>query len=325
MQDVQLKIREEAKNFLSKGELDVIIGFEKGTMPLRASPAFVHSGNEVDRLIWNSFCENNLARYLTKLKGKRVGIVAKGCDSRSIVALLIEGQVKKEEVVIMGIPCQGMIDRRKLEKSLEGEVLEAEEKNEKVLLKGDGFKKVLKKEDYLYPCCRTCRYPNPVLADIVIGEKIDRKPELDEYAEAVQHEERSTSERRKYFERETGKCIRCYACRQACPMCYCEECFVDSSYPKWIGKGLDFSDLATWHIMRAYHQAGRCTNCGACERACPMEINLRFLTRKINKEVKDYFNFEAGLDMKASPPLSTFSEQDRQDFIDSGQTSAHSS
>lgn len=316
MQDVQRKMREEAKNLLGTGKVDLIIGFEEGTLPLRASPVFIHSENDVEKLIWNSFCENNLATYLTKIGSSKVAVVAKGCDSRSIVALIVEGQIKREQIIVIGIPCQGMVDRRKIEREVEGEILEAKEKNGEILVKGDSFERVFKKEDYLYSSCRTCRHHNPVVFDILIGKKIKENTQMDEYAEIAEYEKKSIDERWEYFSKEVSRCIRCYACRQACPMCYCEECFVDSSNPKWIEKGLDFSDLAIWHIVRAYHQTGRCVNCGSCERACPMGINLRFLTQKINKDVRDYFNFEAGLDITVPPPLATFSVKDRQDFID---------
>jgi len=320
MQDVQKKIREEARNLLAARKVDLVIGFEKGTIPCRTSPVFVHKEDDVGKLVWNSFCEMNLATYLTKIdKNKKVAVVAKGCDSRSIVALLVEGQVKREKITVIGIPCQGMVDRRKIERKVEGEILEAEEENGKILVKGSSFEKVFKKEDYLYSSCRVCKHRNPSIYDILIGEKVKENTQVDEYADVIEYEKKSPDERWQYFEKEIGRCIRCYACRQACPTCYCEECFVDSSNPKWIDKGVDFSDLAIWHIIRAYHQAGRCVDCGSCERACPMEINLRFLTRKINKEVKDYFNFEAGLDPATPPPLATFSVEDRQDFIDSGE------
>lgn len=318
MQEVQRKIREKAKNLLLAGSVDFVIGFEEGALLLRASPVFIHKEDDVEKLIWDSFCENNLAAYLTKIGNKRVAVVAKGCDSRSIVALIVEGQIKREQIVVIGIPCQGMIDRRRIEKEVEGEILEVKEKSDEILVKGDSFEKVFKKEDYLYPSCRTCKHHNPVISDILIGKEIKERAQVDEYAEVDEYEKKSVDERWDYFNKEVNKCIRCYACRQACPMCYCEECFVDSSFPKWLGKGLDSSDLAVWHIIRAYHQAGRCVDCGNCERACPMEINLRFLTKKINKEVKNYFDFETGLDFAIPPPLATFNVEDRQDFIDSG-------
>ena len=98
-------------------------------------------------------------------------------------------------------------------------------------------------------------------------------------------------------------------------MCYCTECFVDSPNPKWIEKGLAPPDLQFYHIVRAYHQTGRCTACGACERACPMDIRLTYLTEKLNQEVEELFQFETGMDPDAPAPLSTYKTDDRQEFI----------
>jgi ferredoxin len=149
----------------------------------------------------------------------------------------------------------------------------------------------------------------------MVGDPVEESSLSEAYTEAGDFEKKSSEERWNYFERESGRCIRCYACREACPMCYCIECFVDSSKPKWIEKGLSPSDLQFYHIVRAYHQTGRCTGCGACERACPMEIRLTYLTQKLNQEVEERFGFEAGVDRETPPPLSTFETDDKQEFI----------
>jgi len=110
-------------------------------------------------------------------------------------------------------------------------------------------------------------------------------------------------------------CIRCYACRDACPLCYCPTCFVDESRPQWVGKSIDPTDTMTFHILRAYHCAGRCTDCGACERACPVGIPMRQFTKKLNKDAEALFSWEAGLSPDQRPPLDVYRPDDYDEFI----------
>jgi formate dehydrogenase subunit beta len=315
MNDLIAAIRQTAKKLLEENTVDLIIGFEDGTLPLCSSPCFIRNPDDVERLTWDSSCENNLARFLPGMK-ERVGIVAKGCDSRAIVGLLQENQIERENLVILGVPCHGMIDRKKLESALEGkEILEAEERDEEILVKGSDFEKVLPRADLLHQSCRVCRHRNPVIHDFLLGEKVPESEEVDEYEDIKQFEAKSAEERRAYLTNEINKCIRCYACRNACPFCYCRECFVDNSEPQWVGKTVDPVDTELFHLVRALHLAGRCVDCGACERACPMGVDLRKLNKKLEKDVEERFGYKAGLNLEELPPLATYKPEDEQEFI----------
>ena len=274
------KIQDIARKLLKEKKVDIVIGFEKGTLPSSATPCFIRSPDEADKLIWNSFCGNNLANYLPKRKDK-IGIVAKGCDSRSIVVLIQEKQIKREQLYIIGVPCDGMTD----------------------------------KNNVLHDYCLICEHKNPVIYDVLVGEKVKENKKKDKYKEVEKFEKKSSSDKWQYLESELSKCIRCNACRNACPTCYCKECFIDQEKPRWVGTTNNLSDIIFFHLGRIFHQAGRCTDCGACVRACPMNIDLRQFTQKITKDGETLFDYEAGLDIDVKPPFTTFKEDDSQDFI----------
>ena len=118
-----------------------------------------------------------------------------------------------------------------------------------------------------------------------------------------------------YFEELLAPCIRCYACRNACPLCYCPTCFVDEHVPSGSGKSQDPVDVRTFHFLRAYHCAGRCTDCGACERVCPVGIPMRQFTKKLEKDCLELFDWEAGMTVDKRPPLDIYKANDPDEFI----------
>ena len=315
MENLERSIREVARKLLTEEKVDLIIGYEKGTLPLRTAPCFVDKVEDVQKLVWNASCDANLSKYLVGTDGK-VGVVAKGCDARSIAVCTIEKQIPRENVVIIGVPCLGLIDRKKVEAKLNGrEVLEASVREERIGVKGEGFEFALPIDDFICDSCLTCKYKNPPVYDVFVGRKVPEAPEADEFVEVSDLESKSTEERWAHFKEELSKCIRCYACRNVCPLCYCKMCFVDQTMPAWFGKTNDLSDTMIYHIVRAIHVAGRCVDCGACSRACPMDIDLRELVKKTGKIMKERYNCEAGVSLEQVPPLGEFKMEDPQEFI----------
>ena len=315
MAEVEKIMQDAARKLLEDKRVDVVIGYERGTLPLRATPCFVSDVADVDRLIWDVTCENNLANYLSEMPGK-VGVVAKGCDARSIVTCIMEKQIDRENVVVIGLPCVGVVDRKKVaaEMGEAKEVLDGVVADDYIILKGEGFERTLPVHDVLDDSCLSCKHRNPPLSDVQVG---DRVPETmgGEFISASRIEAKSNGERWLHFTKELDKCIRCYACRNACPLCYCKECFVDQNMPTWLGKTDNVSDTMCYHIVRVIHVAGRCVDCGACSRACPMGIDLRGLTQEMVKLVKELYDFEAGLSFEEVPLLATFTPNDPQEFI----------
>ncbi len=313
-QAISDQIREAARTLLQQQEVELVIGFERGTLPLRFTPCFVRNVEDVDRLVWNSFCTNNLARYLPKRSG-RVAVVAKSCDVRAIIELIKEKQISRDQVVIIGVPYYGMVDRRRIEAELEGkEVLAVEEEGDSLILRGDGFTKVLDRHDYLCRCCEESTPANPPIWDILIGDLVEEKAPC-QSSGVAEFEAKTPEERWEYVCDEVSKCIRCYACRDACPLCYCQECFVDRTSPQWLGKTTNLSDTLIFHLTRALHLAGRCVGCGSCERACPMGVDIRKLNTKLANDVGELFNYRAGTSLEEVAPLATFKPDDPEGFM----------
>jgi ferredoxin len=308
------KIREISGRLLKEGSVDMVIGFRKGTVPMMNEPCFVKGPEDVKNLVWDSNCGINLANYLTDRKEK-IGVIAKGCDSRNIVTHLIENKIKRDQLVIIGVPCTGMIDRHKIRSLAETEILSVEEKDGKVIVKTKTGEKTLEKSAVLQKNCAVCTHRNPVIYDELAADLVEEQKDADRYADVREIEAMSPEEKWKYFDDLLSPCIRCYACKNACPLCYCPTCFVDEARPQWVGKSTDPVDTRTFHFLRAYHCAGRCTDCGACERACPVGINMRVLTKKLEKDCFESYGWEAGLTLDQRPPLDTYKPDDPEEFI----------
>ena len=309
------KIRETAQALLKDCRVEMVIGFRTGTLPMMNEPCFIRKPEDAAQLIWDSHCGINLANYITDRKEAKIGIVAKGCDSRNIVNHILENKIKREQLVIIGVPCLGMIDKRKIKADTPGEILEVAEADSQITVRTVEGEKTYPRDEVMQSNCRVCRHRNPVIYDEMVADPVPEQSDVDPYKDVKAVEAMSPEEKRAYFDELLAPCIRCYACRNACPLCYCPTCFVDESKPQWLGKSQDPMDVHTFHFLRAYHCAGRCTDCGACERACPVGINMRALTKKLNKDCLDLYGWEAGLSLESRPALDIYNPNDPNEFI----------
>ena len=314
MDSYTTKIRELSANLLKDEKVDFIIGFKQGTIPMAASPHIARTSEQAEQFIWDNNCRINLANYLTNRKEK-IGIIAKGCDCRNIVTHIIENKIKREQLHIIGVPCNGMIDKTKVSSLFDEEITGYSETDEVITIKTLSDEKNINKTEVLKSNCMTCTHRNPVIYDELVADLVEEQQIEDQFSDVRLIEEMTADEKWNHFDNLLKNCIRCYACRNACPLCYCPTCFVDESGPQWVGKGQDPTDIRTFHYLRAYHCAGRCTDCGACVEACPMDINVRDFTRKLNKDSLEIYGWEAGLTLEQRPPLDTFTPDDPNDFI----------
>ncbi len=309
MDKLEVQLREKAIELLESGEADVVIGWGKSWNPTKATPVFAREGQEASKLIFSPFCMNNLAVYLPRLREK-AAIFTKPCEAGSIVSLLAEGKINRDNLYIVGVACRGIIDPAKLELA-SGDINEATEAYldgaDMVVKIGDEEKRTAFSEVVLDQCL-VCNYHDRTFCDEMIGDPVqpltgEEKSPVPEDADAAWW--------RKFWMKEFERCTRCYACREACPACYCRDsCSAQSHREKWTGTKQGPEEALMFHALRAMHVAGRCIECGACERACPVEIPLTLLHKQVGKAVKKLFDFKAGESVDERPPLETFSKEE---------------
>jgi ferredoxin len=295
-------------------DVDAVVAYKQGFDKLRATPCFITAPEQIDEVIWNPTCAQNLASYLPSLK-KKVGILVKGCDSRTIVQYMQEGLIDRNNVVIIGVPCTGVISVKKVLEKINHQVIEdvTFQANDTIVVKTASGETTMSLSDVSPDKCRTCLYPTPVLHDHLVGEPVqsDKSPDA-VYKDVEEFEKKPLEERKAYWEKELDRCIRCYACRNACPMCVCQDsCIAESRDPHWISQKSNLTEKFMFHMIHALHLAGRCVECGECERACPMGIPVAMLKKKINADMRELFDYEPGVKVEDKPPMHTFSVEEK--------------
>lgn len=311
------ELQQEIEKIFDTTDVQYILGYSTDRRGVQGIPFFAKKKQDVTHLIFSPFCVSNLAMYLKNYQGSgKIGIVVKGCDCRSVIQLMTEKRIARENVVIIGISCGGVIDQKKVQKkypTIDSPVEVMEKDDDFIFITKGEHHQIPKKEIVLEKCLR-CEHPTPLLYDVLLGEK--KQPyESDSYSDVREFEEKSLADKWKFWETQFNRCIRCYACRNICPVCYCTQCSAEQLSPQWLRRSVTLSENTVWHLTRAFHVAGRCTGCGECERVCPMDIPLMLLNRKILKEVNELFEYTPGLSVDETSLLAIYKPDDPEECI----------
>jgi NAD-dependent dihydropyrimidine dehydrogenase PreA subunit len=283
-------IQDKAKQLLENEQVSCVVGYEVGSRGY-TRPAFIYQVNDVERLVWSQACTHNLTSYIRHiLQGisddetstQKVAVVIKPCDSRAINVLLSENQFSREQVHLIGVTCEGIVD-------------------------GAGYIHV--DSDVLQARCQRCSERVPIVYDTLIGEP-PQVEAVDVYSDLETIDNLTATERSEFWLSHFDRCIRCYACRQVCPMCHCPVCLYERDDSLWTGMGIRLNEKRTFHLGRAYHLAGRCIGCDECERVCPMNIPISLLNLMLAREMEKAFGFRAGLSATPSPLVTIISEEE---------------
>ena len=312
-----------AKELLKDGTVIRVLGWKNGDMAYNPEPAFFETEEALADFVYNGFCGANLSKYMieaSKKEGKTL-VFLKPCDSYSFQQLCNEHRVNREKAYIVGVGCKGKLAVSRIAADgilevLGGDYPDAKEMLTVKTLYGDVE---VPYKDAMLERCHVCKGKDHVIYDELLGESVDTV-DADRFAEVEKIEAMSPEEKFAYFREELSKCIRCNACRNVCPACSCRKCVFDSTAFDSAQKANATSfEENMFHIIRAFHVAGRCTDCGECSRVCPQGIPLHLFNRKFIKDInKLYGEYQAGAEAVERSPLTSFCKDDAEPGVGRG-------
>ena len=315
MQELTSDLIKIAKEKLASGAVQQVIGWRRGLFDEDVTPSTFKDAADLEKnFVFNKYCKANLSKYLVKITraietaktttrtnnamakqrdpnaaeapipNEKVLAFLKPGDTHSFCQLLKENRITRDDVYIVAVPCSCEMDESVKE--------------------GEG--------------CDHCRNKKHVVYDEVVGKAREEAIGDPSRFEGVEKIAAMTAdERHEFWKNEFSRCIRCNACRDVCPACTCEKCVFDNNalYTSQKVAQVPFEE-SLYHIVRAWHVAGRCTDCGECSRVCPEHIPLHLLNRKFVKDIDEIYGpYVAGSDMETKPPMLTWTAGDAEPSV----------
>ena len=314
MQEMMVK---RAVELLENGTVDRVLGWTTGEFAYDMMPAVFRSADEVKNgFVYNDFCAANLSKYLIKecVAGGKILAFLKPCDTYSFNQLIAEHRIKRDMIYVIGIACEGKADVDKLkDMGIEGitGITAADGAYVVSTIYGDT---TVKAADAMAERCVACKSKKHMAYDELIGEDGEVVADCGRFDMVEKLEAMTPDERYEFWRGELSRCIRCNACRNICPACSCEKCIFDNPNSGVSQKAaVNSFEENMFHIIRAFHVAGRCTDCGECTRVCPQSIPLHLLNRKFIKDINTFWGeYQAGENPDAKPPLGRYEKGDRE-------------
>lgn len=323
MQKIAELIKKEAQELLASQAVQAVAAWRGGEEAYAVSPALFTDAEELQQLVYNDFCGANLSKlvYRQRRLGK-IAVFLKPCDTYSLNQLIKDNVLERDSIVAIGIPCAGMLDLRKVRALGIWGIKEITGEGEELLFTTVYGERRVRREGLLLEKCLACKGSEYMLADKTLGEPLQAEhAPYDRFARMEKLAALPEAERFAFWQQTLSRCIRCNACREACPVCLCEQCVFDNQYSGVAAKAnVNSAEEQLFHLIRAYHVAGRCTDCGECSRVCPQSIPLELINRKFIKDINDiYGTYQAGDNSGRKPPLLDYRAEDAEaDVLDKG-------
>ena len=311
---MQAAMISRAKELLQGGQVQRVLGWKAGEFAYDVTPAVFQSAEEVQAgFLYNDFCGANLSKYLIQESRKpgKVLVFLKPCDTYSFNQLVKEHRILRENIYAIGVPCEGKTDGERLKAAGLRGILSLKAEGDRFLVETLYGPQELAKAQALPERCQNCKSKKHVAYDELMGEE-GQVLESGRFDMVEKLEAMTPDERFRFWQGELSRCIRCNACRNVCPACSCEKCIFDNDASGVAQKAAANSfEENMFHIIRAFHVAGRCTDCGECSRVCPQQIPLHLLNRKFIKDIDAFYgDYQAGEDTESRAPLTNYTEGD---------------